>query len=98
MRQFLKERDISQSYYGSESLLSSAPKIWELAPDSIREVKTLSIFKNKISPCRLCKNYIGQVGFIYKAVPITFIAIKSSFSILGHEKLLKLYALHILFI
>ena len=44
---------------------------WELVPDSIREIKTLSIFKNEIKPwttdkcpCRLCKNYIGQVGFI----------------------------------
>ena len=57
--------------YGSEILVSLAPKIWELVPDSIREVKTLSIFKNKIKawttdkcPCQLCKNYIGQVGFI----------------------------------
>ena len=35
-------------HYGSESLVSLAQKIWELVPDSIREVKTLSIFKNKI--------------------------------------------------
>ena len=35
-------------HYGRESLLSLAPKIWDLVPDSIREVKTLSIFKNKI--------------------------------------------------
>ena len=34
-------------HYGSETLASLAPKIWELVPDSIREVKT-SIFKNKI--------------------------------------------------
>ena len=69
MRQFLKGTYFTV-HYGSESLLSLAPKIWELVPDSIREVKT-SIFKNKIKawttdkcPCRLCKNYIGQVGFI----------------------------------
>ena len=35
-------------HYGSESLAFLAPKIWELVPDSIREAKTLSIFKNKI--------------------------------------------------
>ena len=35
-------------HYGSESLVSLATKIWELVPDSIREVKTLPIFKNKI--------------------------------------------------
>ena len=58
-------------HYGSESLVSLTPKIWELVSDSIREVKTLSIFKNKIKtwttdkwPCRLCKSYVGQAGFI----------------------------------
>ena len=63
----LKRKRYFTVNYGSESLLSLGPKIWELVPDSIREVKT-SIFKNKITsgkcPCRLCKNYIGQVGFI----------------------------------
>ena len=67
----LKRNRYFAVHYGSESLVSLALKIWELAPDSIREVKTLSIFKNKIKawttdkcPCRLCKNYTGQVGFI----------------------------------
>ena len=64
----LKKKRYFIVHYGNESLLSLAPKIWELVPDSIREIKTLSIFKNEIkaltsdkSPCRL---YIGQVGFI----------------------------------
>ena len=67
----LKRNRYFTVHYGSESLVSLAPKIWEVVPDSIREVKTLSIFKNKIKasttvkcPCRLCKNNIGQVGFI----------------------------------
>ena len=67
----LKRKRYFTVHYGSESLVSLAPKIWELVPDSIREVKTLSIFKNEIKawttdkcPCRLCKNCIGQVGFI----------------------------------
>ena len=53
-------------HYGSKSVVSSAPKMWELIPDSIREIKTLSILKNKIevwttAKCswRLCKNNIG---------------------------------------
>ena len=44
----LKRKRYFTVHYGSESLVSLAPKIWELVPDSIREVKTLSIFKNKI--------------------------------------------------
>ena len=57
-------------HYGSESVAFLAPKIWEFVPDSIREVKTRSIFKNKIKvwtnnkcPCLVSKNYIGQAGF-----------------------------------
>ena len=34
--------------YGSESISILAPNIWELVPDSIREEKTLTDFKNKI--------------------------------------------------
>ena len=67
----LKRNRYFTVHYGSESLVSLALKIWELVPDSIREVKIFSIFKNKIKtwttdkcPCRLCKSYIGQVGFI----------------------------------
>ena len=59
MRQFLKG-DISQSIMEAK-VLSLAQKIWELVPDSIREVET-SIFKNKIKtwstdkcPSQLCK-------------------------------------------
>ena len=44
----LKKNRYFTFHYGSESLVSLAPKIWELVLDSIREVKTLSIFKNKI--------------------------------------------------
>ena len=67
----LKRKRYFTVHYGSECLVSLAPEMWELVPDSVREVKTLPIFKNKIKawatdnrPCRLCKNYIGQVGFI----------------------------------
>ena len=44
----LKRKRCFTVYYGSKSLISLAPKMCELVPDSIREVKPLSIFKNKI--------------------------------------------------
>ena len=66
----LKRKRYFTVHYESESLVSLVPKILELAPDSIREEKA-SIFKNEIKAwttdkcqCQLCKNYIGQVGFI----------------------------------
>ena len=45
------------SYFGTESISSLAPKVWE-----IKNAKSLDIFKEKIKlwttdkyPCRLCK-------------------------------------------
>ena len=35
-------------HFGSESPLSLASKIWELEPDSTKEGKTLSTFKNRV--------------------------------------------------
>ena len=43
----LKRKRFFTVHYGSESLLSLAPKTCELVPDSIRDVQS-SIFKNKI--------------------------------------------------
>ena len=58
-------------FYGTESLPSLAARIWELIPQSLKNETELSEFKNKIKiwttsqcPCRLCKKYIGHVGFI----------------------------------
>ena len=39
----LKRKGYFTVHYGRESLLSLAPKIWGLVPDSIREVKALSV-------------------------------------------------------
>ena len=51
-------------HYGSESLVSLAPKIWELVPDSIREVKTLSIFKIKLKPGQLISVHVDFAKII----------------------------------
>ena len=58
-------------YYGTESLSSLAPRVWELPPQSLKDGAELSQFKTKIKTCttsqyscRLCKKYIGHAGFI----------------------------------
>ena len=58
-------------YFGTESVSSLAPKLWELIPSEIKSAKSLNIFKAKIKswttdkcPCRLCKTYVGNIGFI----------------------------------
>ena len=67
----LQRRRNRTVYFGTESISSLAPKIWELIPSDIRSANSLGIFKEKIKfwttdkcPCRLCKTYIGNVGFV----------------------------------
>ena len=57
--------------YGTESLSRLANKIWSLIPIDIKSSPTLESFKEKIKlwqtnkcPCRICKTYIQQIGFI----------------------------------
>ena len=58
-------------YFGTESITSLAPKLWELIPSEIKSAKSLNIFKAKIKswtadkcPCRLCKTYVRNIGSI----------------------------------
>ena len=67
----LQRRRNRTVYFGTESISLLAPKIWELIPSDIRSANSLGIFKEKIKfwatdkcPCRLCKTYIGNMGFI----------------------------------
>ena len=56
--------------YGTETLRSLGPKIWNLLPNEIKNSQSLAIFKTKIKswtptscPCRLCKLYLPGLGF-----------------------------------
>ena len=83
MRQFLKGRDILQSIMEVKVLYPQLRKYENLFQIQ-SEVKT-SILKNKNSVHVDFEKIIqGKLG-LFKAVPITYIAI-SSFSILVHEK------------
>ena len=62
---------VRTSNFGKESLSYLGPKLWETVPSSIRDIKSLELFKKSIKkwipkdcPCRLCKNYVLNVGFI----------------------------------
>ena len=64
-------RNVKTAYYGLSSIKHLAPQIWKLVPQSLKKCKTLNEFKTKIKswypahcPCRLCKTYIAQLGFI----------------------------------
>ena len=56
---------------GLNSIRYYGPIIWSFVPEEIRYTDSLEIFKNKIRrwkphncPCRSCKNFIPNVGFL----------------------------------
>ena len=67
----LEKPSINTVQFGSESTVYLGAKIWELIPENIKSSKSVDIFKSKIKkwvpercPCRLCKTYVNQVGFV----------------------------------
>ena len=58
-------------YQGSESISYLGPKIWNILPDRLKNANSLETFKLEIKkwkpencPCRLCKSYLQNTGFI----------------------------------
>ena len=58
--------------YGAETLRSLGPKVWQLVPRELREIKSLKSFTKRIKmwtpqncPCRLCKCIVPQLGFVW---------------------------------
>ena len=69
--QHLKRPLIHSTCFGVESVTNLGAKIWNLIPNTLKELDSLSTFKTKIKiwkpddcPCRICKKYIAGVGFI----------------------------------
>ena len=72
MNEILRNLDTVQ--FGIESTVyqfNFGAKIWELIPENIKYSESVDIFKSKIRkwgpeicPCRLCKTYVNQVGFV----------------------------------
>ena len=63
--------NVKSVFHGTESVSYIAPKIWDMVPSNIKDLNNLSAFKQAIKkwkpekcPCRLCKTYIPNLGFI----------------------------------
>ena len=60
--------------HSSESLKYLGHKIWDTVPSHLKVVDSLKKLKNTIKngnqtcPCRLCKIYIGNIGYIYVCI------------------------------
>ena len=66
-----QRRNVNTIIYGSETLSSLGPQIWDLIPIKLRNLASLNAFNSKIKfwstqqcPCRLCKKYINNLGFV----------------------------------
>ena len=66
-----KSRNVHTVRHGIETASFVAPKIWSCIPRSYKECSSVNEFKAKIKswypencPCKLCKNYIYQIGYI----------------------------------
>ena len=64
-------RHVNSVYHGTEPLSFLGPKIWEQVPPKLKALESLDIFKTQIKkwmplncPCRLCRTYLPQIGFI----------------------------------
>ena len=66
--------------YGTETITYFSPKIWSIILDEIKESASLETFRQKIKlwkpsscPCRICKTYIANVGFVnFSRIPVAF--------------------------
>ena len=63
--------NVNSVFHGQGSISYLGPLIWQLVPSKFKDLNTVSAFKAAIKkckpnncPCRLCKTYIGNVGFI----------------------------------
>ena len=59
-------------HWGTESLINLGPMIWDIIPTNIKSLPTLKSFIQSIKqwdpkhcPCRLCKIYIRDLGFLW---------------------------------
>ena len=68
---YFRSRKILTTKNGIETPSYLGSKIWNLVPNEYRTIESLADFKAKLKtwvpencPCRLCKTYIHQIGFI----------------------------------
>ena len=67
----LPSRNSRTVFFGTESIINLGAKSSNKVPEMISFFESLNVFKSTIKywapnhcSCRICKTYIGQVGFI----------------------------------
>ena len=69
--QIPRRENIKTTHYGIQSVKFLGLKIWAMVPQNIKNCKSLQEFKKlikvwkpKACPCRMCKKYVANIGFI----------------------------------
>ena len=64
---------------GQETISYLGPKIWNMVPEEMKQKSSLFAFKREIKqwvpdncPCRICKNYLPNIGFILCPLSLCF--------------------------
>ena len=67
----ISSMNLRTGFFGAESIKNVAAKLWNKKSVNIKSSELLNVFKSQTKywtpnhrPCRICKIYIGQVGFI----------------------------------
>ena len=67
----LQGKSIKTVMYGSETISSLGPEIWNILPRELKKIESPTLFKKKIRewapifyPCSLCKTYVQNIGFL----------------------------------
>ena len=71
MTHIITRRIVNSFWHDTELVSYLDPKVWDLGSTEIKECESLNAFKLKIKmwvpggfPCRTCRIYLGQEGFI----------------------------------
>ena len=63
--------NVRSVFHRSESILYLGTKIWDIVPLELKQLTSVVAFKKAVEewkpkncPCRLCKKYLSNLGFI----------------------------------
>ena len=66
-----RRKNIKTKHYSIQSVKFLGPKMWTMVPQNIKNCKSLQEFKRlikvwkpEVCPCRMCKMYVANIGFI----------------------------------
>ena len=75
LQEFQSERKRTV-FYGLETISYRAPQLWTILPEEFKQRNTISLFKSDVRqwicnecPCRLCKIFVSNLGFIWGTAP-----------------------------